>query len=74
LPILWHAWCEPDDWLNQPLAVMLYWSFMILAVAMIAGVLGFGLLAGGAAIVAKTLFVTFLVVWIASLVSGRRTV
>jgi uncharacterized membrane protein YtjA (UPF0391 family) len=53
---------------------MLYWSFMILAVAMIAGVLGFGLLAGGAAIVAKTLFVTFLVVWIASLVSGRRTV
>jgi uncharacterized membrane protein YtjA (UPF0391 family) len=59
---------------NQPATVMLYWTFMILAVALIAGILGFGLLAGGAATVAKVLFVAFLIVWIASLVSSRRVV
>ena len=53
---------------------MLHWTLMILAVTLIAGFLGFGMLAGGVATVAKVLFVTFLIVWIASLMSGRRTV
>lgn len=53
---------------------MLHWTLMILAVALIVGFLGFGILAGGAATVAKVLFVTFLIVWVASLMSGRRTV
>ena len=53
---------------------MLYWTFMILGVALIAGILGFGLLAGGVATLAKVLFVAFLIVWIASLVSSRRMV
>ena len=47
---------------------------MILGVALIAGILGFGLLAGGVATLAKVLFVGFLIVWIPSLVSSRRMV
>ena len=69
------AYAVQTKWrVNQPVTAMLYWTFMILGVALISGILGFGLLAGGAAIVAKVLFVAFLVVWIASLVSSRRMV
>jgi uncharacterized membrane protein YtjA (UPF0391 family) len=53
---------------------MLSWTFMILLVAVITGVLGFAFLAGSVAMVAKVLFAALLVVWIASLVSTRDIV
>ncbi|MCW1916216.1 DUF1328 domain-containing protein [Luteolibacter sp. GHJ8] len=53
---------------------MLSWTFMILLVAVITGVLGFAFLAGSVAMVAKVLFAVLLVVWIASLVSTRDIV
>jgi uncharacterized membrane protein YtjA (UPF0391 family) len=53
---------------------MLNWTLMFLGIALIAAILGFGLMVGAAAIIAKVLFVAFLLVWIASLISGRRTV
>lgn len=51
---------------------MLSWAITFLIIALIAGVLGFGVVAGTAAWIAKVLFVVFLVLFIVSLVSGRR--
>ena len=55
---------------------MLSWALMFLIIALIAGVLGFGFIAGTAAGIAKVLFVVFLVLFLVSLVSGnmRRAV
>ncbi len=44
-----------------------------LIVALIAGVLGFGVLAGTAAWIAKALFVVGLIFFVVGLISGRRT-
>jgi uncharacterized membrane protein YtjA (UPF0391 family) len=52
---------------------MLSWSIMFLIIALIAGVLGFGVISGTAAWAAKVLFLVFLVVFIVSLFTGRRT-
>jgi uncharacterized membrane protein YtjA (UPF0391 family) len=41
-------------------------------IALIAGVLGFGVIAGTAATIAKVLFLVFIVLFIGSLVLGRR--
>nr|WP_197231991.1 DUF1328 domain-containing protein [Novipirellula artificiosorum] len=43
-----------------------------LIIALIAGVLGFGVIAGTAATIAKLLFFVFLVLFIVGLVMGRR--
>lgn len=51
---------------------MLSWALTFLIIALIAGVLGFGVVAGTAAWIAKVLFVVFLVLFIVSLISGRR--
>jgi uncharacterized membrane protein YtjA (UPF0391 family) len=55
---------------------MLSWALTFLIIALIAGVLGFGFIAGTAAGIAKVLFVVFLVLFLMSLVSGsfRRAV
>jgi len=45
---------------------------MFLIVALIAAVLGFGVIAGTAAIIAKILFLIFLILFIASLILGKR--
>jgi uncharacterized membrane protein YtjA (UPF0391 family) len=45
---------------------------MFLIIALIAGVLGFGVVAGTAAWIAKVCFVVFLVLFLVSLLSGRR--
>jgi uncharacterized membrane protein YtjA (UPF0391 family) len=50
---------------------MLHYSLIFLIVALLAGVLGFGVIAGTAASIAKVLFVIFLVLFIASMF--RRT-
>lgn len=54
---------------------MLYWSLVFLVIAIIAGVLGFGFVAGAAAHIAMILFWVFLVIFIISLIlgfTGRR--
>ncbi len=52
---------------------MLSYSVIFLVVALIAGVLGFGVIAGTAATIAKILFFAFLVVFLLSLLRGKRT-
>lgn len=51
---------------------MLNWAMAFLVVAIIAGVLGFGGIAGAAAGIAKALFFVFLALFVASLLAGRR--
>ncbi len=51
---------------------MLSWALTFLVVAIIAAVLGFGVIAGTAASIAKILFVVFLVLFVISLIAGRR--
>lgn len=51
---------------------MLSWAVTFLVVAIIAGVLGFGVVAGTAAWIAKVLFVLFLILFVVSLITGRR--
>ncbi len=47
---------------------MLGWALLFFILALVAGVLGFGVLAGVAASIAKILFLVFLVVLVASFV------
>ncbi len=51
---------------------MLGWALTFLVIALIAGVLGFGVIAGTAGSIAKILFFVFLVLFIVGLVMGRR--
>ncbi len=52
---------------------MLSWALTFLVIALIAGVLGFGVVAGTAASIAKILFFVFLVLFIVGLLMGRRS-
>ena len=49
---------------------MLYWALLFLIVAIIAGVFGFGLVAGTSYAIAKVLFFVFLVVFLVTFVMG----
>ena len=51
---------------------MLHYALIFLIVALIAGVLGFGFLAGTAMWIAKVLFIVFLILFIVSFITGRR--
>ncbi len=51
---------------------MLYYSLIFLLIAILAGALGFGVIAGTAATIAKVLFVVFLAFFIVSLLRGRK--
>lgn len=51
---------------------MLNYALIFLIVAILAGVLGFGVVAGTAAMVAKVCFVVFLILFLFSLLGGRR--
>ncbi len=51
---------------------MLTWALTFLVVAIIAAVLGFGVIAGTAASIAKILFFVFLVLFVITLFFGRR--
>lgn len=53
---------------------MLYYALMFLIVALICGVLGFGVLAATAAMVAKFLVFLFLILFLVTLITGRRRV
>lgn len=50
---------------------MLSYAIVFLLVAIVAGILGFGVVAGTAAMIAKVLFVIFLVLFIVTLLRGR---
>ncbi len=50
---------------------MLTWALLFLIVALAAGVLGFGMVAGTAAWIAKVLFVLFLVLFLVGILRGR---
>ncbi len=50
---------------------MLSYAVIFLIIAILAGVLGFGVIAGTAAMVAKVCFVVFLILFLFSLFSGR---
>jgi uncharacterized membrane protein YtjA (UPF0391 family) len=51
---------------------MLNYAVIFLLIALLAGVLGFGVVAGTAATIAKLLFLVFLVFFIVSLIGRRK--
>jgi len=51
---------------------MLSYSIIFLIIALIAGILGFGVIAGTAAGIAKICFIIFLVLFAASLLRSKR--
>jgi uncharacterized membrane protein YtjA (UPF0391 family) len=51
---------------------MLGYTIFFLLLALIAGALGFGVVAGTAALIAKICFVLFLILFVVSLLRGRR--
>lgn len=50
---------------------MLGWAITFLVIALIAGVLGFGVIAGTAANIAQLLFFVFVVLFVVALIAGR---
>ena len=50
---------------------MLQWTITFLIIALIAGVLGFGIVAGTAATIARICFVIFIVFFLVSLIQRR---
>ena len=56
----------------NPLSAMLSWSALFLIIALIAAALGFGGIAGTAVGIAKVLFFVFIVLFLVSLIFGRR--
>ncbi len=53
---------------------MLHYTLIFLVVALIAGALGFGVVAGTAATIAKVCFFVFLIFFLISLINGRKPV
>jgi uncharacterized membrane protein YtjA (UPF0391 family) len=51
---------------------VLNYAITFLIIAIIAGVLGFGVIAGTAAMIARVLFIIFLVLFVASLFGGKK--
>ena len=71
--------CGAIQWSNRhststPKApiTMLSWAITFLVIALIAGVLGFTAVAGTAIEFAKIIFVIFLILFVVSLIMGRR--
>jgi uncharacterized membrane protein YtjA (UPF0391 family) len=52
---------------------MLNWAITFLVIALIAAIFGFGLLAGTAMTIAKVLFFVFIVLFVVSLLMGKRS-
>jgi uncharacterized membrane protein YtjA (UPF0391 family) len=73
----WHALGVREGVSNrsnnpQLSSIMLSWSVTFLIIALIAAALGFGGIAGTAVGIAKVLFFVFLVLFIVSLLVGRK--
>ncbi|MGV9010965.1 MAG: DUF1328 domain-containing protein [Flavobacteriales bacterium] len=67
--VAWHEACKSFD---EPLKphIMIRWVITFLIIALVAGVLGFGVLASAAAGIAKVVFYIFLVLLVISLIFG----
>lgn len=52
---------------------MLRWALIFLVLAIVAAILGFGVLADAAATIAQILFVIFLVLVVVAFITGRRS-
>ena len=66
------AWHDGCNMLDEPLKphIMIRWVITFLIIALVAGVLGFGVLASAAAGIAKIVFYIFLVLLVISLLFG----
>ena len=53
---------------------MLYYALVFLVIALVAGLFGFGIISSTAAGIAQILFIVFLVLFLVSLLLGRRAV
>jgi uncharacterized membrane protein YtjA (UPF0391 family) len=62
--------CAVFGWSNKRRTTMLYWALVFLVVAIIAGALGFGGIAGTSAGIAQILFFVFLAFLVISLLAG----
>lgn len=51
---------------------MLSWALTFLVIALIAGVLGFGVLSGAAATIAKWCVLIFIILFVVGLITGKR--
>jgi uncharacterized membrane protein YtjA (UPF0391 family) len=51
---------------------VLNYTIIFLLISLVAGVLGFGVVAGTAASIAKFFFIVFLVLFVAALVRGKK--
>jgi len=49
---------------------MLYWALVFFLIALVSALFGFGVIAGASYMIAKVLFVIFLVLFVASLLTG----
>jgi uncharacterized membrane protein YtjA (UPF0391 family) len=49
---------------------MLWWALVFFVVAIVAGLLGFTTIAGGALVIAKVLFFIFVVLFLIALIAG----
>jgi len=54
--------------------LMLRWTITFLVIAIVAAIFGFGAIAGTAATIAKVLFFIFIVLFLLSLIGGRKTI
>ncbi|HVS54047.1 MAG TPA: DUF1328 domain-containing protein [Opitutaceae bacterium] len=52
---------------------MLNYAVIFLLIALVAGVLGFGVIAGTAASISKILFLVFIVLFVVSMLRGKNT-
>jgi uncharacterized membrane protein YtjA (UPF0391 family) len=72
----WTVWDEPPvvaRWGRRPKEIhMLHYALIFLVVAIIAAVLGFTGIAGAAAGIAKILAIVFLVLFVGSMIFGRK--
>jgi len=51
--------------------MLLDWTLIFLVLAIVAGMMGFGVIAIESVMIARVLFFLFLIIWIASLLMGR---
>ena len=51
---------------------MLYYAFLFLLLAIVAGILGFGAIAGTAAMIARFLFLLFILLFALSMIFGKK--
>jgi uncharacterized membrane protein YtjA (UPF0391 family) len=66
----WHEFCKMDDNItkHRKRNFMLGWTILFLIIAVVAGLLGFGGIAGAAMGIAQIIFAIFLILFLVSLI------